>query len=219
MKRKAQGHVEMIITTIFFLGFVVFIIFFMNPLSATKEDLPIVNIKDGFIQEASKQVGILSVVNDKTGCYDLTQINQVYGSNFIEVPDPSNTDPLKTKEEYIIYYGDFLNPAQVGVISCLGRTGPDVSSFAGYIEESIVNYEKVQELKTLYESDYSGLKDQLGVGDFEFKFLTLNEIEIEALSVNGLVPQSTDILSQQIPLRVINKDAKINEYILRIRVW
>ena len=203
----------MMISTVFFIGFIMFILLYMNPFTVIKEDIFIDPMKIRVLEEIQSDLGILSViVNTSNDCYDLTEINLLHGDNFTE---GGNLD-----RKYTIYYGDFFNSSIVGdgSITCTSR--PDLNfTLGGYIEDEIIVYEKIKDLKNSYESNYGGLKESLNIADFEFKFKDFDNQEIPELSVDGIIPSNVDVFSREIPVRVIDQNTNINEYIFRIRVW
>ena len=207
----AQGHIEIILSMTLFVGFLIFLFIFLNPAFKTKEELPIKNVQDKLIESMSSQIGKLSVITAvDNGCYNLDDVNDNYGTNFIEIHDEENT------RRYTIYYGDFFDSSLIGTITCLNN--PDFS-LGAYTEESIVVYEKIQVLKSEYENDYSRLKESLNVRDFAFSIKKLDMEIINELSVEKDIPIGVDVASKDIPIRVINSRGYINEYILNLRVW
>ncbi|MEK6830803.1 MAG: hypothetical protein AABX77_02140 [Nanoarchaeota archaeon] len=219
----AQGHIEIILSMTLFVGFLIFLFIFLNPAFKTKEELPIKNVQDKLIENMSSQIGKLSVITAvDNGCYNLDDVNDNYGTNFIEIHDEENT------RRYTIYYGDFFDSSLIGTITCLNNPGsqgtqttPNSQDFSlgAYTEESIVVYEKIQVLKSEYENDYSRLKESLNVRDFAFSIKKLDMEIINELSVEKDIPIGVDVASKDIPIRVINSRGYINEYILNLRVW
>jgi len=210
--KKGQGHVEMMISTVFFLGFLVFVFIFMNPFNVIKQGISLDPAKNAILKEIQSDVGILSViVNTTSDCYNLTEINFLHGNNF--------TEAVNLGRKYSIYYGNFFDPGVVGYNSCYFPGVQMNYTLGGYIEEKMIVYERIQALKSFYDSNYGGTKDLLGIGDFEFQFKDFNNSEIPELSVRGKIPENVDVFSRENPVRVINKAGDIREYIFKIRVW
>jgi len=210
---RAQSHVEIILSMVLFVGFLIFIFVFMNPFLKTKQEPVIVDIQEEVINEISSEVGVLSViVNSSDDCYSLDSVSDEYGNKFIEVHD------LENPRRYIIYYGDFFDVQKVGDISCLSKESRNFS-LGLYTKESIIVEEKIKNLKERYETDYSDLKQSLEVRDFLFNFRDMDEIEIIEWSVDKKIPENTDVVSKDILVRVMDDKAKIYEMILNIRVW
>ena len=200
------------ISTVFFLGFLMFILIYMNPFTFIKQDISLDPTKNAILKEIQSEMGILSViVNTTSDCYDLTEINYLQGDNF--------TEAIKSDRKYAIYYGNFFDPSIVGYNSCYFSGVQMNYTFGAYIEEKIIVFEKIQALKALYKLNYGGAKDLLRINDFEFQFKYFNNSEVDALSVHGKIPENVDIFSRENPVRIINKEGHIQEYIFKISVW
>jgi len=203
---KAQGHIEIIFSFLIFIGFILFIFLFMNPFAKTESKEIINNIKQSIISEISGDVGKLSIITDTSAdCYDFDL--STYGENFIEVPDAGGL------RKYTIYYNDIFG---VGVpLPCAG----DVAYTLGtYSKENMIIYEKITELRTNYTENYEDLKTSLGIVDefiFELKRID-GGVEI---GVEKTVPFGVEVEAADIPIRVINSNGIISEFILNIRVW
>jgi len=210
--KRSQGHVEVILATVLFVGFLVFVFAFLNSSFRTNPDILITNTQEKLLERISSDVGKLSAVVDTINdCYSLDKVNETYGDNFVEINDSNNL------RRYTIYYGDFFDSNVVGKISCLDRENRNF--FLGvYIEEGIIVDQKIKDLKTAY-ADYADLKQSLGVDDFSFEFKNLDGSVITELSVDGKIPENVDVVSKDFPVRVMNDRAEIRELILNIRVW
>ena len=217
LEKTSQGHIEVILSMVLFIGFLIFIFLFLNPSFRTKQELPIKDIQDKVIERISSDIGKLSViVNTEDDCYSLMafskDVNDKYDNNFIEIND--SQDPRR----YTIYYGNFFDPSLIGVISCSDKIGKDFS-LGGYTEESIIVYEKIKELKKDYEENYGGLKESLKVDDFSFKVKDLDGNFVAELIVDKKIPENTNVASKDTPIRVMDNRGNIKEFILNIKTW
>jgi len=205
--KRSQGHVEVILSMILFIGALIFIFVFLNPAIKKKEDINIDKIQEKIINNISSTIGKLAVVTESVGdCYSLDEVNDDYGNNFIEVRNDERS--------YTIYYGDFFDYDFIEVISC-----PLNFKLGSYTEEKIIVYEKIQKLKNNY-NNYNLLKRNLGVDDFSFKVKNIDGNIIEELSVSDeKIPINVDVASKDITIRVMNNKAEISEYILNLKTW
>ena len=206
--KLAQGHIEMMLSFTIFVGFLLFVFIFMNPFAQAKSNQIMSYIQQSVINEITGEVGKLSIiVNSTNDCYDDFDVS-IYGDNFIEVSD---TNPRK----YTIYYNNIFGVG--GTPSCSANPGRNYS-IGTYSKERIVIYEKIQELRTNYTNNYEGLKTSLGIlNEFAFELKRMDG-GVE-LSVDRAVPAGIDAESANIPIRVINSQGIIKEYILNIRAW
>ena len=89
--KKSQSHVEIILATTLFIGFLVFLFIFLKSSSKITKELPIDEIKLAVIKEMEANIGKLSVVlASETSCFDLTDLYDDYGTNFRFVQDSLN---------------------------------------------------------------------------------------------------------------------------------
>ena len=209
--KKAQGHIEMILSTVLFIGALIFIFIFLRSPFQSKE-ISTEKIERVLISNLSYNLGKLSVIVDSDNdCYNLNKVNDDYGNNFIEVHDSIN------KRKYTIYYGDFFDSSLIGKISCSDKIGNNFK-LGIYTEEKIITKNKIQNLKTAYD-DYAILKEALKIEDFSFQFKNLNNEIIQELSVNNLIPGNVNVVSKDIPIRVIDEKGNILELILNVKAW
>ena len=212
VSKKSQAHVEIILATTLFIGFLIFAFVFLNSSIKTTKDIPTDKIERAIFGELSEEVGKLSVVLGSTeACFDLKDVEEEYGLNFRSVVDPLNA------KRYTIYYGNFFN--KNGKDCDLGKKD---FKYGGYSEEEMIVKENIENFKKRYEEDYSGLKQTLGVDNFAFEFRKLDNGDngiIDDFSVEKKIPGSVDVISKDFPVRVINERAEISELILNIKVW
>ncbi|MEK6914738.1 MAG: hypothetical protein AABW83_03750 [Nanoarchaeota archaeon] len=208
INKKSQAHVEMILATTLFVGFLVFLFIFLRSSSKITKELPIDDVKLTIIKELEENIGKLSVVlNSETNCFDLTDLYDEYGTNFRAVQDSN-------KKRITIYYGDFF---EKNYQPC----DPKKKGFkvGVYIEEKIISERNIEKLTADYNSDYSELKQRLGIENFAFEFKDRESNIIERFSVQGKIPQNVDTISESFPVRIINNKAEISELTLNIKVW
>ena len=212
VSKKSQAHVEIILATTLFVGFLIFALVFLNSSIKTTKDIPTDKIERAIFGELSEEVGKLSVVV-KDNCYSLEEVNREYGSDFYEVSHDT-TFPKR----YTIYYGNFFDKDQG--ITCESKPEEEnVFVFGGYSEEEMIVKRNIIYFKTHYEAKYSQLKQDLGIDNFAFEFRELNNTIIDDFSVERKIPDNVDVISKDFPVRVINERAEISELILNIKVW
>ena len=212
MNKSAQAHVEIILATVLFVGFLIFVFIFLNSSFRTNEDIPVRNMQEKILDRISSDIGKLPViVNTTDDCYSLDKVDKDYGKKFVEVHD--NNNPRK----YTIYYGNFFDKSIVGNISCSEKESRNFS-FGIYSEEEIIVEKKIKDLKAEYDN-YAALKESLGVDDFLFEFKNFDGLIINELSVERKIPENTDVVSRDFPVRVMNNHAEIQELILNIKSW
>lgn len=214
--KKSQAHVEMIISFVLFIGAIVFIFIFLNPVAQPKLTTSMMNeIKKTVIQNMSSNIGKLSIVTNETGvgeCYNFNPADYS-NDNYLEIQD----DPIYLRK-YTIIFSDIFDTSYAPKKN--NDCDPENYTIGTYTEESIINYDKISETKVSYESDYNSLKKSSGINyDFSFNFRNLNRVEISELSVSKNIPLGTERDSKDILVRVIDDSGNIQELILNIRAW
>lgn len=210
-RKKAQGHIEIILSFVIFVGFLLFLFAFMNPFAKTKPVYIMDDIEKAIIKNISAEIGKLSVIVKETGdCYDISKI-VTYKKTEEKIRVVKD---IENPRKYIVYYGtDFIedNPA------CNYNINYDLGI---YSRETIVIHEKIAKLKTDYASDYNNLKSWWGItNDFMFSVEDLDGNQIPELSVDKKIPKTINVESKGIPIRTINTSGQIKELILNIKVW
>jgi len=202
--KRAQSHIEVIISFVIFIGFVVFFMIFLNPFVKTQEKIN-ENIKDILINEISSNIGKMSVIGGSGG-----------HSYSVPFGYPKHVDVITNqngKLKCMIYFSNevFLNNIQ----TCNFNT----YEFGVYYDEDFAVYEKIEALVDEYNQNYDVLKERLGINkDFAIEFLYLNKTEI--FNIENKVPgKNINIESENIPLRMINKEGNVNEIIFNLRKW
>ncbi len=207
MNKKLQSHVEMMISFIIFVGAIIFILMFINPLKEKRQDNSVEDIQRTILKNVSSDIWELSViVNTTDDCYNVP----VYGNKFVEIKE-SDSD-----RKYTLYYNLNDNPA---VPSCVAKV-PRNFSFGAYSKENFIIYENLVLLAGYYTSDYQKLKDSLGIAkDFSFSFKEIGGNAVNEISVLKNIPKGVDVNAKEFPVRVMDRNANIRNLILSIREW
>ncbi len=213
MKKKAQMHVEMILSFALFILSITIIFFLLNPLSKQSSNKMEINIiQQKILDKVSSEIGIISVITTtENGCYEFPA-NYIteYGTDFTEFQQ-------ENLRKYNLYFSEDLSNTQThNILGC----EPTSFSFGVYLTEDLVVYDKVTQLITQYNSEYESLKDELRLNnDFTFKFKTKDNLEISELKTTKSPPSGINIVANEFPVRVIKSSGEIQELILNIQAW
>jgi len=210
--KRSQGHVEMIISFVLFVGVLLILFVFINPLAKTNDKgVDIERISGIIVDEMNSDVGMVSVIIKNIVlpddyCYDVSGFAD--GRNFLEI---------QNGRKFEIYFSDKLNnnaPYQDNACPS------DSFDMGVYSEKKIIIYENVENLKARYEGDYSNLKNSLGILDnFIFSFREINGNEIPDLTVSKTIPSGVNVKIKEFPVIVMNADGNFQQLILNIGVW
>jgi hypothetical protein len=221
MNKKSQGHVEVILSFVIFLGFIMFAFIFLNPFANNERTFysadSLITIKD----EVSSKIGRLSVVLDNdplANCYDIGDsgyYEEEYGKDPLEKQDINN--PLK----YIIYF-DLAEPGNGDIQNNIIGCDENFYKLGTFTKENMIIYENVEGLKGSYETDYESLKSLLNIGkDFSFSIRTIGGDEVIALTPSNPkdIPVGVNVESKDAPVIIIKRSGEIGEYILNLKLW
>jgi len=210
INKRAQGHVEMILSFLIFISAVIFIFTFLNPLSQPKEKISSMNeIKTTIIGNLSSDIGQLSIITNETeDCYNFVP-SDYSNNNYFEIEN--------APRKYIIFFSEIFQENYASKKDDLCSSV--YYTIGSYSEDKIIVYEKVIEMKDRYLA-YDSLKKSLRIkDDFSFNFMDFDRKEIPEMSVSKDIPAGIVRDSYDLPVRVINSSANIQELILNIRVW
>lgn len=210
-KKKAQGHVEIIISFVLFVGVLIFVFLFLNPFTKTQAEIPIrENVQKNIINNITSDLGKLTIFLNETGsgCYNFDETRYL-NENYKEIPE--------TESKYIIYFSDaFPKKDSRKDPSCLIEN----YKLSSYSVDKIISFEKIKILVQKYNTDYISLKTSLGISyEFSFNIKDLAGTQIAEASVSKEIPEGLEVGSREFPIRTINSDGLIKEYILNIRAW
>ena len=211
LSKKSQGHVEVILSFALFIGAILFIFLFINPSFKEDEKTNIEQVTDKVINNISLEIGRLSIISD-SNCYDY-ELTDNYGISFVET---------KKDNEFIIYFSDknFVfndtNPNKINPVLC-----PENSYNIGvFSEEDMIVYNETVDFKAKYESDYEKLKEDIGISDdFSFEIKDVDGQAINGLSASRNIPGNVNVNAIEFPIRVIDENGIIHEFLFNIRVW
>jgi len=206
INKSAQGHLEIILSFTLFIGALIFLFLIINPFAEVREVSIINKFQEKIINEMSLEIGKLGVIVDSIdACYEFNSTD--YPENYAEA--------LEDSRKYNIYFGEIFTNT-----SLKKGCSPLNYSLGIYSSEKIIVYEKVEDLVTDYNTDYEGLKTSLGIAnDFAFSFRNIINRDVTALNVTRQAPAGVDVEAKELPVRVIDSNANIQELILQIRAW
>ncbi len=245
LNKKSQGHIEMIISFVLFVGFLIFVFYFINPVIKVVEKTTIDKERKVIYNNLSYNIGKLKIIVVKDGsslgksCSELQVTIEDNGKSFkvddkvkFAITEDKSSFTSSKNSIYTVYYGYIFDPPDlVSEINC--NNGVDSYHTGSYNEEKIILDVRVKGLKNLYNTDsdtidengktkYENLIATMGIGDFAFNFRNFDGIPNTDLSPDEKyvnIPENINIYSIDIPVRVIDKKAAIKEMILSIRKW
>lgn len=236
--KRSQGHVEIILSFTIFIGFLMAIFYFLSPISNGRTSYSALNaVEERLLENSSityKQVSLIIKNNATNGTACFSADNSVDFSGSVIIRDKKadiaesnvNSSQISIKNKnsdiYTIYSSgtpDGFNNYSLSESGCTSIEESNYSFGAPSINK-IVLFENLQELNQNYLADYESLKSALGLeNDFEFAVYSLNREVLmnETLSAHKI--KLSSVLSRDILIKSMNKNASYVDIILNLRVW
>ena len=240
--KRSQGHIEMILSFVIFIGFVFAILVFINPVRDQKINYASVDVAENKILDnlsfVYSSTGLILTEN-KTGCFYVDNLLGQSGNIIVKdmsdnivgaVNNYSATNPkiyiqssaIPGNRYYKLYFSDkFQNYSIDNYAASCNTPLPSTNYTFGsvYVDRAVL-LDNIAPLNKSYMADYSGLKSSFGVNeDFEFVVYNLNRTKVLA-DTTGLHKIKTSIvLARDMPLRVLDSNATASDIILNVRVW
>jgi hypothetical protein len=241
--RKSQGHIEMILSFLIFVGFVFVLLFFIGPISEQKTSYSLLDrVQERIINNLSISYNSVSVIlykdfqqNPGYDCFSINNtlsikstmvakdiegniLNSGKDTSRIYISMPS----AENKKFYTLYFSDLFNNyslASSKYSNCL-ILGEANYTFGVFGFENSVLYENIQLLNQSYMRDYSNLRKDLGIeGDFEFIVYSSNRSILFNETIGLHKIKTSNVLSREIPIDTIDKNATKIKIILNLRAW
>ncbi len=225
------GHFEMVISFVFFMGFVFFLFMYINPW--TSSALPtsaLGQLYNSFTETVNTNLSTVFVKTNYTGNAPCFYIN--LPSSLFEY-SITNSNSLVTKlggtKIASAISGDSLNMNKSGkyfrvAISPEFNNTPLASctvlnnfTLGQVAELQVVSYSKLKKMRDKYYSNYDGLKKDLKIaGIFDFEIVPEDMPE---LTMNKTVPNSVNVLAKDYVVKVLRSDGAISNEKISIRIW
>lgn len=227
--KKGQKHLDVILSFVIFILFVVFLLIFFNPIKEYSKSTTYLDMTEKKILEyvsTNLTVVSLTFVNPPASgnCFYITLSlpNKVIikDENSAMTNANKNGDRIyfqtTTKRFYKIYSSNELNESSVGGAACqeLAESNYTIGVTNFYKK---VSYSKLIGLNGSYSSNYTQLKQALGLE---------NDFNIAVKSDSGYLfkaekfkPKATDIMAKDIPIQILNENASLIPAIMNIQTW
>lgn len=232
--KKAQGHVEMVLSFVIFISTVIFLFMIVRPfdisISAPSEQQ---YVEKAILENISIDIGRLTVAMiDPATSTTVTDACELLSPNpcpcySIDLTDYTVPDITTQKYKEIpsnsfssnIYVSEIFE--QDSLLNNKPTCPEEAYSIGGYILMDVVNRERLERLAAEYFEDYEKLKNELGIGgDFMFRVRnTVDRSIIPELSVSKELPNGMERESTEIPVRVFDSSGNFEELLLNIATW
>jgi len=232
--KKAQGHIEMILSFVIFIGFILAIFFLFVPAKHTPIDYAIFDkVQMKILENLSFQYQTASLILNSNFADSCFAVEDPFNISSNVLVQDLNGDIKKVKKDggkiyiahtsnnryYKLYFSDNFNSPRLSSEECLNLEKANYS-FGVLSSEQRVLYENLEILNKTYLTDYPKLKQLIGFGnDFDFIIIDKNRNILfnESLSLHKL--KKANVLSREFPLAIIDKNASKRDLLFILEVW
>lgn len=234
-QKKAQAHVEEILSFVIFAGFVFTLLIFLNPVgqkstSTTVLDFTERQIIDNLSISYEKVPLILDNAPQDINCFYVNNSRHFTGNILVKdsqeqikkfkILDGDSRIYIETslnERYYIIYYNSSLNDYPLASIASCNQILAEDYSFGLTDKTNSVLYENLISFNNSYNENYEALKTNLHLNnEFVFSVFQNNSLIMNA---ERQKPSARNILSRNIPLLAVDRNLSRTDIILNLRVW
>lgn len=238
--KKSQVHLEMVISFVIFIVFLMAILFFLNPLDQKRvsffsfdsvQEKLISNISDKYdyyslILDAEPSKSCIKIDNSinldssttilfTDGLGNLLGSRLLSSENKIEIEVPISSE----KRFFNVYVSNSFNQTTLSKSGCENLNQDDFS-FSQKDIRTTAFYNKLFLFNSSYMSNYNELRKQLGIqDDFNFAVYYLNRTIVMSDSLSKKRPLGVRVMAREIPINIMDSDAQKHQFIISIRVW
>ncbi|MFH1238292.1 MAG: hypothetical protein ABIH79_02040 [archaeon] len=229
IKKKGAAHLEMIISFVFFLGFVFFLFLTLKPYDMTVLSSSVVaGLYDSFEERIHTNLTNFFLKAEYTGpssCFYIQLPNEIFEYGFtkslvtdvsdVEISSEFENNNLNINSNEI-FYKVAISPEfhNNDLSSCEQLSNYSLGSL---IERRVSSYHSLVNMSTRYIEDYENLKYDLNVPDvFDFGITCK---ELPEINMERLVPSLGDVVSRNYVLEVLKDTGEVINARFTIKVW
>jgi len=233
--KKGMSHVEIILSFVIFVGFLIFAFSIFNPFKVSDEKEVYLNIVERGIRErTSVEFKFLSLSLDqslKRECfyfeYNLSNIivkNESY--DFVEALSQNGGNKRKiyingTGSFFYVFSCEEFDESIFSTQGCkkLKRGNYTLGPLRRY---DVTSYSKLKNFTKKYDSNYERLKEEIGLPsskDFSFSVRETKEPWKIILGVNKTISKQVGILARDVPMQIVYRNGTLKYALLNIEVW
>ena len=235
--KKALSHVEVMISFVIFVGFVVFLLIMLNPLKSKNLNYSYLDeTEKAIIENLTTKISVFSVKlnieipTDSAITY--LKLPESFDGNLIMKDEANVLKQAENLEESIIleeYSNDFnilFLSEELIETEITDKTEKMILEKGDYTlgvekEYNMLSLSKINDLKLMYDEHYNELKKDFGLeNDFNIIIKDINGYLGGDIEIKRDVPLMGDVLVREIPIEILDiKNANFESVILNIQVW
>lgn len=227
MEKRGLTHIEMILSFVIFIGFLVLALYFFNPLKADRLlSSSVYYAEDEIIDRLSINIESYSVVLEESGGGALRiPIENPNGWN-VRVETNNGTSLASEYDEDEVIFDNpggnnfvkimFAEDFPAGSVS--GSVGEVEHTIASFDEREVLSEKRALELNESYYSSYVELKQEFNLpGRIDFSFQII--FDGGEISAQREIPDGLDVFARDKRVEIIRQDGSIEFADLNVKVW
>ena len=227
--KKGLSHIEVILSFVIFLGFLIFILAIFNPFRLSSDNAGEIYLAEKeIVAYSSLEVKFLSLVLNyipnkcfyfnysldeviaKDEFYNFTPAYSIQQNNEIYINGTN-------RFYYILSSDEFEERDFSGQCTGLEKTNYTLGLFTKY---NMTSYAKMTELANRHNSDYLSLKSELKIpASDDFAFSISDSLNNLLLNISKKPPSNAKVVARDVPIQLVYKNGTIIYAKLNIKVW
>ena len=229
--KKGSGQFEMVISFVFFMGFVLFLFLFLKPGDTTTlSGAVIAGLCDSFEEEVHTNFSSVFLKANTTGtCFKIILPENIFkysvneGDSYVALLDGNkvNSD-LKSDglniEDSSKFFRVAISPEfEDGDLSgCSPLINFELGSI---VERRVVSYKSLEKMKDDYYNNYEGLRSDLNVPPiYDFAIIPESISDLEMMPKSG-IPSAVEVMARDYVFELIRSDGTFRNERINFRIW
>ena len=235
--KKGSGHFEMVISFVFFVGFVFFLFVVLSPSEESQISGAVVyGLYNSFEEEVYTNLSEVFLKTNYTGAGDCfyvelpgriftyalgagdSYVTGLDGDNVISGIEESGSDGMLHIEETEAFYRVAISPefSDDGSSGCEVLNDYELGSIDG---RRVISYSALASMATAYYTDYDGMKSSLGVPEiYDFAIVPETLISVR-MEPPGIVSGSIEVLANDYVVEVLYANGTVINEKISFRIW
>ena len=231
MNKRGSGQFEMVISFVFFMGFVLFLFIFLKPGDTTTLSGAVVaGLYDSFEEEAHTNFSSVFLKANTTGaCFKIILPENIFkysvneGDSYVALLDGNkvNSD-LKSDGLNIESGSKFFRVAispefeDEDFPSCADLTYFELGSI---VERRVISYRSLVKMRDDYYGDYEKLRSDLNVPPiYDFAIIPESFSDLKMMPKSG-IPDAVEVMARDYVFEVIQSDGTFENERINFRMW
>ena len=228
--KKGLSHIEVILSFVIFLGFLVFLIAILNPFKITNKDKTYLDVLERGIKDyTSQELKFQALILNKTreDCFyieDYEDRNIIAKDSVLKIVYAYSTSDLKVYVNgidnfYYLYSSSEFEENRFDGKNC-GKIEKNGYDFGLKLDYNVTSYNKLKDLVKNSSDNYRDTGISLGLPSFEeYSFNVRDSQGNWMLNFTKGKPNKVEILARDVPIQIVYSNGTITYAILNIQVW